>query len=114
MEQESRRHGKGKPMQDDGVVTSLLTVLDTLGGIARMMDPRRLPGLIGQLGDRDKSLQVEIAARNPSEQIGLVCTLALQACAGLRAAQAASNPILEVYRAMRQYNRALEALAVVA
>jgi phospholipase/carboxylesterase len=102
-------------MEDDGVVTQLLAVLDTLSDIARLMQPRRLPDLIAKLGDRDMSLRQAIGALSPRtgtrDQIGLAGTLALQACAGLRTAPDADNPTLEAYRAMRQYSRALEALA---
>ena len=48
MEQQSARHGKGQAMEDDAVMTRLLAVLDTLGGIAQSMDPRRLDGLAFQ------------------------------------------------------------------
>lgn len=90
-------------MQDDTPVTALLTVLDTLGTIARMMDPRRLDALVALLGNQDAALRTD----SPDA----ATTFALQACAGLRAAPDADNPILEAYRAMRQYSRALEALA---
>lgn len=102
-------------MQD--VLTPLFTVLDTLGSIARMMHPRRLLELIAKLGDQDTELNAAIKALTRSEtldQIGLSATFALQACAGLRAAPDAVNPIVETFRAMRQYNRALEALAALA
>jgi phospholipase/carboxylesterase len=99
-------------------LTRLLVVLDTLGKIARMMHPARLPALISQLGDRDTSLQTAIGDEPPqtetSEQIYLAATLALQACVGLRAAPDTANPMLEAYRAMRQYSRAQEALAALA
>jgi phospholipase/carboxylesterase len=113
MEQQSRRHGKGKPMQD--ALTPLFSVLDTLAEIARMMHPRRLPELIGKLGDQDAALNAAIQAFNAAEpiqeQVSVAATFALQACAGLRAAPDAANPIVETFRAMRQYSRALEALA---
>ena len=102
-------------MQD--VLTPLFNVLDTLGEIARMMHPRRLPELIARLGDRDAVLDAAIDGLSVSEtiqQIGLASRFALQACAGLRAAEDADNPIVETFRAMRQYSRALEALAVLA
>lgn len=105
-------------MQDEPTLTRLLMVLDTLAGIARMMHPRRLPELIAQLGDQDLLLRSAIDTSAPRtaahEQIHLAATLAWQASAGLRAAPDADNPTLEAYRAMRQYSRALEALAAVA
>ena len=96
-------------MQDD--LTPLFTVLDTLGIIARMMHPRRLPDLIAKLGDRDTFLAAAIGDRAFPEPIGQASTFALQACAGLRAAPDTANPMMETFRAMRQYSRALEALA---
>jgi phospholipase/carboxylesterase len=103
-------------MEDDRILTTLLTVLDTLSDIARMMHPRRLPELITKLGDQDLSLRVAIDTLDQaaSEQIGLAATLAWQACTALRGAPDADNPVLEAYRAMRQYSRALEALAPLA
>ena len=99
-------------------MTCLLTVLDTLGNIARMMHPGRLPELISQLGDLDTSLRTAIGDVSPqsgtSEQIYLAATLTLQACAGLQAVPDTANPMLEAYRAMRQYSRALEVLAELA
>lgn len=113
MEQQTGRHGKGNPMQDG--LTPLFIVLDTLGGIARMMHPRRLPYLVAILGDRDAVLTGVNPSSDPiQEQIGVATTFALQACAGLRAAPGADNPMGETFRAMRQYSRALEALAVLA
>jgi len=85
---------------------TLFTVLDTLGSIARMMHPRRIPALIATIGDRDAALAAAV-----DDQIGPSATFALQACAGLRAASEADNPMQAVSRAMRQYSRALEALA---
>ena len=102
-------------MEDDGVLMHLLTVLNRLSDIARMMHPGRLPELIAKLGDRDTLLRIAIRGVPPqpgtSEQIYLTATLALQACAGLRAAPDAANPMLEAYRAMRQSSRSQEALA---
>jgi phospholipase/carboxylesterase len=54
------------------------------------------------------------AQRGMSEQIQFAVTYASQACAGLRAAPDADNPMLEAYRALRQYSRALEALIALA
>jgi phospholipase/carboxylesterase len=99
---------------DDGGLTHLFAVLDTLCEIARFMHPRRLADLAAKLGDQDASLRAIVAASGTSEQVSIAGTLALQACAGLRAAPDADNPSLEAYRAMRQYSRALEAVAVLA
>lgn len=107
-------------MEDDEVLVCLFAVLDTLGNIVRMMHPARLPELIAKLGDRDNSLSAAIENFDRSswsdtrEQISLAGTLASQACAGLRLAPHAATPILQAYRAMRQYSRAQEALAALA
>ncbi|HEY0183258.1 MAG TPA: hypothetical protein VGC09_10670 [Rhodopila sp.] len=102
-------------MEDDDILTRLMRVLDTLAGIARMMHPGRLPELIAQIGDRDTLLREAmgglVAEAAEDEQIQIAGTLALQACAGLRAAPDADNPTLAAYRAMRQASRAQEALA---
>jgi phospholipase/carboxylesterase len=94
-------------MEDDTALTHLLTTLDTLGHIARMMHPARLPDLVAQLPDPPP-------LPGMPEQIQLTATYASQACAGLRAAPDADNPMLEAYRALRQYSRALEALIALA
>ena len=107
-------HRKGKPMEEDPALAQLLAVLDTLNNIARLVHPRRLADLIARLGEQDVSLRAMIAMPGTAEPIHLAGTLALQACSGLRAAPDADNPILEAYRAMRQYSRALEAVAVLA
>jgi phospholipase/carboxylesterase len=96
-------HGKGNPMEDDTALTHLLATLDTLGHIARMMHPARLPDLVAQLPDAPPQPAT-------SEQIQLAATYTSQACTGLRSAPHADNPMLEAYRALRQYSRALEAL----
>ena len=99
-------------MEDDEVLRRLLIVLDGLGGIARMMHPRRMDELIATIGDHDiSSLRSNTLLPGVGEQFRAAAQFALQACAGLRAAAAAANPMLEAYRAMRQYYRALEALA---
>ncbi len=105
-------------MEHDAAWARLFAVLDTLSEIAQSMHPRRLPALIAQLGDRDASLRSAIGDMPPepglAEQIVLSGTLALQACTGLRAAPNADNPMQEVWRAMRQYSRSVEALAALA
>ena len=107
-------------MQNQEVLARLFAVLDTLSEIARMMHPNRLPLLIAKLGDRDISLHtalddIDRSARTPNrEQIRLAGNFAVQACAELRAAPEAANPVLQAYRAMRQYSRAQEALAPLA
>ncbi len=92
-------------MGDDAALVRLFGVLDTLSGIAQAMDPRRLDALIEKLGDIDFDLAGQ------DGPVGVAAGLAAQACAGLRAAPAAENPMMQAYRAMRAYSRSLEALA---
>ncbi len=99
-------------MEDDPVLSCLLGVLDTLGKVSRAMHPGRLALLIETLGDQDARLSV--AAEGSKDQVALAASLALQACASLRAAPQAGNPMMQAYRAMRQYSRSLEALAAFA
>ena len=101
-------------MDEDRTVARLLALLDALGGIARMMDPRRLPALVETLGDLDDQVRPAIGTASVRPEIALSGTFALQACAGLRAAPDTGNPMLEALRAMRQYHRALEPLAALA
>jgi len=88
-------------MEDDAALARLFAVLDRLGAIARAMHPRGLEALIATLDDLDVGVDDGSTA----------CGLAAQACAALRAAPAADNPMVQAYRAMRHYYRALEALA---
>ena len=87
-------------------------MLNTLGAVSRKMHPGRLEALIETLGDQDARLTV--AAARSGGQVALAAGLAAQACAGLRAAPQAENPMMQPYRAMRQYSRSLEALAALA
>ena len=99
-------------MEDDLDLTCLLGVLTTLGAVSRKMHPGRLAPLIETLGDQD--VRLTVAAAGSEGQVALAANLALQACAGLRAAPQADNPMMQAYRAMRQYSRSLEALAALA
>jgi phospholipase/carboxylesterase len=92
-------------MQDEAALVRLFGILDTLGAIARAMHPRRLDALVEQLGDHD------LTPPSGDGPVVLAWDLTEQACAGLRAAPAADNPMLQAYRAMRAYSRSLEALA---
>ncbi len=95
-------------MEDDAALVRLLGVLDTLGGIAQAMDPRRLDALVDRLDGH------ELSSIEGSGPVAAATNLAAQACAGLRAAPAAENPMIGAYRAMRYYSRSLEALAAAA
>src|SRR5271168_3915904 len=99
-------------MEDDSDLRCLLGVLNTLGAVSRDMHPRRLEAVIETLGDQDARLTV--AAARSEGQVALAAGLALQACAGLRAAPQADNPIMQAYRAMRQHSRSFEAMASLA
>jgi phospholipase/carboxylesterase len=99
-------------MEEDSDLRCLLGVLSTLGAISRAMHPGRLKALIETLGEQDARLTVD-AARSEG-QVALAASLAVQACAGLRAAPQADNPMMQAYRAMRQYSRSLEVLAALA
>lgn len=83
----------------------ILDVLDRLAFIARMMDPRRLDALIGTLGD------AEVLLAGADDRFADVAAYAGRACEALRAAPEADNPMIAAYRAMRDYHRALEAVA---
>ncbi len=83
----------------------ILDVLDRLAFIARMMDPRRLDALIATLGDAEPALAAA------DERFSAVADHAGRSCAGLRAAPDADNPMIAAFRAMREYHRALEAVA---
>jgi phospholipase/carboxylesterase len=99
-------------MADDAILEPLLDVLDRLARIARTMHPRRLDASIAILGDADTRLNA--VPEVSSGRLTSAATFARQACAELRAAPAADNPILQAYRALRQYSRSLEALAALA
>jgi phospholipase/carboxylesterase len=90
-------------MEDNTALTQLLTTLDKLNHVARMMHPGRLSDLASKLPDSPPRSGMP-------EQIQLAATYASQACAGLRSAPDTDNPMLAAYRALRQYSRALEAL----
>ena len=93
-------------MTDDAALTHLFGVLDGLSHIAQAMHPGRLDALVTSLEDSPMDAE--------SEQIALAAQFAARARTGLRAAPRAENPMLEAYRALRQYSRALEALAMLA
>ena len=97
-------------MSDALVIALLLDTLDALGFIARHMHPPRVAELVATLGDRDEALRDALAAANLPEQlrgpIEASAAAVLRACDGLREA----DDFRQVYRAMRQISRALEAL----
>ena len=91
-------------------IARLLDLLDALEHIARHMHPPEAARLIATLGDRDAELRAALAtAQWPEalrEPIAMTGEYLLRACDGLRTVQ----DIRQVYRALRNIPRALEAL----
>ena len=97
-------------MNEAEALVRLLDTLDALENIGRRMHPPALGQLLTTLGDRDVGLRAAMAdaewpeAWQASVERAAECTL--HACDGLRQA----DDLRQVYRALRQVNRALEAL----
>ena len=96
------------------MIARLLDALDALGFIARHLHPPQFEALVATLGDRDTALRAAAAdvawpadLRDPIQQ---ATEAALRACDGLRAAAASPEGLRQAFRALRQVNRALEAL----
>jgi phospholipase/carboxylesterase len=87
-------------------IACLLDTLDALELIARRLHPPRLAELVTTLGDRDAALRDAPWPERLREPLQRAATATLRACDGLRAAE----DMREVYRALRQVPRALEAL----
>ncbi|HVZ08345.1 hypothetical protein [Rhodopila sp.] len=91
-----------------GASDALFALMDALGRVSRAMYPPCLPALAACLD--------EPAAALSDRQAGLdvplrdVAALALRACEGIRQAGDADNPMLDAYRALRLYQRALALL----
>ena len=102
------------------VVARLLDALDALEFIGRHMHPADIGSLAATLGERDgallAALQPFAAAAWPDhlapfrDRIGLAAEATLRACDGLREAAGSVEGLRQAYRALRQVNRALEAL----
>lgn len=97
-------------MNEAEAIARLLDLLDTLEHVGRHMHPPEAARLIATLGERDTELRAALAAarwpealREPVEQAGAYL---LRACEALRGAE----DLRQVYRAMRNISRALEAL----
>jgi phospholipase/carboxylesterase len=97
-------------MTEASAIALLLDTLDALELIGRHLHPPELAALVATLGDRDAALRAVMAGamwpphlRDPIEG-ATVATL--RACDGLRSA----DGVRQAYRALRQVNRALEAL----
>jgi phospholipase/carboxylesterase len=87
-------------------IACLLDTLDALEFIARHLHPPRLQELLAALGDRDAALRDAVWPEALREPLQRAATATLRACDGLRAAE----DVRQVYRALRQIPRALEAL----
>jgi phospholipase/carboxylesterase len=105
-------------MDDAIAVARLLDTLDALGLIARYLHPPDLEALVAMLGDRDTELRQALDRAPLPEPLRQPVTraaeAALRACGGLREAVCAPDGVRLAYRALRQVNRALEALYPVA
>jgi phospholipase/carboxylesterase len=97
-------------MNEAEALARLLDTLDALEYIARHMHPPALADLLTTLGDRDVGLRTAMTTAEwpdgwrASVERATECTL--RACEGLRQA----DDVRQVYRALRQVNRAPEAL----
>lgn len=97
-------------MKEAAAIARLLDTLDALEWVGRRMHPPMLAELVGTLGDRDALLREAMAGvRWPDEMrdhVERAAQATLRACDGLREAE----DLRQVYRALRQVSRALEAL----
>src|SRR3954466_15316667 len=97
--------GMPVPPSADAAV-SLFALMDALAQASRHMHPPRIAALAAQVQEPAAALrQAQAHLTEPSLQEA--AALALRACDGLLAADAADNPVAEAFRAMRQYQRAL-------
>lgn len=115
------------PDQNDALINAfgaalppLLTGLDVLANIARHLHPPHLPELVTRWGGADASVREGLAAFQnvpwPEHLVSVKTQLELaagevcEAFAGLRAANANPNGLMEAYYALRHAIRAQEAL----
>jgi phospholipase/carboxylesterase len=101
-------------MTEAVAIARLLDTLDALGFVARQLHPSRLDALVATLGGRDAALRSALAdavwPEQLRQQVERAAEATLRACDGLRAAVGAPDDVRQAYRALRQVNRALEAL----
>ena len=88
---------------------ALLALLDVLSAVSQAMHPPRLAALVALVQAPAQALRTAEAALD-EPVLRDTATLALRACDGLVAAGDADNPLLDAYRALRLYQRALAAL----
>ena len=97
-------------MNEDEALASLLDALEALEHVGRYMHPPSLAELLRTIGDRDVGLRAAMAtAEWPKPWLASIeraTEYTLRACEGLRQA----DNLRQLYRALRQVNRALEAL----
>ena len=97
-------------MNEAEALARLLDALDALEYIGRHMHPPALAELLTTFGDRDIALRAAMATAEWPEpwraSVERATECALRACEGLRQAE----DLRQVYRALRQVNRALESL----
>jgi phospholipase/carboxylesterase len=90
-------------------VDALLALLDVLAGVSRAMHPPRLMELVGRVREPAAALRASEATLDETV-FRDAAALTMRACDGLAAAVDAENPLMEAYRAMRLYQRALSTL----
>jgi hypothetical protein len=97
-------------MNEAEALARLLDALEALEHIGRYMHPPALAELLATFGDRDIALRAAMATAEWPDawraSVGRATEYTLRACEGLRQA----DDLRQLYRALRQVNRALEAL----
>ncbi len=106
------------------IVSPLLIALETIAAMARHFHPARLDAVGPALGSCDDDLRTALATFRSAGhlpelasfygQVETTAGLALSVVAGLRGAAASDHGAWEVFRALRQYPRAVEALYPIA
>jgi phospholipase/carboxylesterase len=104
--------------QIERLLPPLLRTLETLGLIARYLNPPELAGMLESIGEPDKDLQQALSSHEPwpeafsalGAQLDTASEEALAAFSGLRAAATDPGALRELFRAMRHIPRALETL----
>ena len=106
------------------IVSPLLVALETIATVARHFHPSRLDAVVPALGSCDEDLRTALATfrsvGHPPElasfcgQIEAAADLTLSVAAGLRGGGASDQGAWDVFRALRQYPRAVEALYPIA
>ena len=95
-----------------GAPAALCALLDALALVGRQMHPPRLPALAASVEAPAKALR-RVAAGLSEPALQAAVLLALRACEGLQSAPDADNPVVDAHRAMRLYQRAVEAVIAV-